>query len=146
MRGQDDWAYSVGATGYAYESEPATTPTTPEKRDRTKRNRLTLVPYPFVFSVLLVLGTAGAWLGTTCVWWWNNVSPGLAGAGAWLVLLVVVSMAKTAFTDPGIVPRNLDLTPTLDDDGVPYSRDIYVRGIPPTDPCDQATVGFATIA
>ncbi|KAF8758626.1 DHHC palmitoyltransferase [Rhizoctonia solani] len=146
--GQDDWAYSVGATGYAYESEPATTPTTPEKRDRSKRNRVTLIPYPFVFSVLLVLGTAGTWMGTTCVWWWKNVSPGLAGAGAWLVLLVVVSMGKTvrafssvlaldlgssvtqAFTDPGIVPRNLDLTPTVDDDGIPYARDIYVRGIP----------------
>ncbi|CAE6420972.1 unnamed protein product [Rhizoctonia solani] len=128
--GQDDWAYSVGATGYAYESELAITPTTPDKRDRIKRNRLVLIPYPFVFSILLVLGTAGTWMGTTCVWWWKNVSPGLAGAGAWLVLLVVVSMGKTAFTDPGIVPRNLDLTPTVDDDGVPYSRDIYVRGIP----------------
>ncbi|QRW27625.1 hypothetical protein RhiXN_02220 [Rhizoctonia solani] len=128
--GQDDWAYSVGATGYAYESEPATTPTTPEKRDRSKRNRVTLIPYPFVFSVLLVLGTAAL---------------GLAGAGAWLVLLVVVSMGKTAFTDPGIVPRNLDLTPTVDDDGIPYARDIYVRGIPLIDPCDQATVESATI-
>ncbi|CUA68146.1 Palmitoyltransferase ZDHHC18 [Rhizoctonia solani] len=128
--GQDDWAYSVGATGYAYESAAATTPTTSEKRERTKRNRLTLVPYPFVFSVLLVLGTAGAWMGTTCVWWWKNMSPGLAGAGAWLVLLVVVSMAKTAFTDPGIVPRNLDPTPVVDEEGVPYMRDVYVRGIP----------------
>ncbi|CAE6471760.1 unnamed protein product, partial [Rhizoctonia solani] len=128
--GQDDWAYSVGATGYAYESNTITTPTTPEKREKTKRNRLTLIPYPFVFSVLLVLGTAGTWMGTTCVWWWKNMSPALAGAGAWLVLLVVVSMAKTAFTDPGIVPRNLDPTPAMDDDGIPYVRDLYVRGIP----------------
>ncbi|KAJ1309602.1 hypothetical protein OPQ81_006375 [Rhizoctonia solani] len=128
--GQDDWAYSVGATGYAYESTTATTPTTPEKREKIKRNRITLIPYPFVFSVLLVLGTAGSWMGTTCVWWWKNVSPGLAAAGAWLVLLVVVSMAKTAFADPGIVPRNLDPTPALDEEGIPYARDLFVRGIP----------------
>ncbi|CAE6441712.1 unnamed protein product [Rhizoctonia solani] len=128
--GLGDWAYSVGATGYAYESATATTPTSPEKREKTKRGRLTLIPYPFVFSILLVLGTAGSWMGTTCVWWWKNLSPGLAGAGAWLVLLVVVSMGKTAFTDPGIVPRNLDPTPVVDEDGVPYMRDVYVRGIP----------------
>ncbi|KAG8763418.1 Eukaryotic peptide chain release factor GTP-binding subunit [Ceratobasidium sp. 423] len=128
--GQDDWAVSDGATGYAYESTTITTPTTPEKREKTKRNRLTLIPYPFVFSVLLVLGTAGSWMGTTCVWWWKNMSPALAGTGAWLVLLVVVSMGKTAFTDPGIVPRNLDLTPVVDESGVPFVRDLYVRGIP----------------
>ncbi|KDN48934.1 hypothetical protein RSAG8_02287, partial [Rhizoctonia solani AG-8 WAC10335] len=128
--GQDDWAYSVGATGYAYESTTATTPTTSEKREKTKRNRLTLIPYPFVFSVLLVLGIAGSWMGTTCVWWWKNMSPALAGAGAWLVLLVIVSMGKTAFTDPGIVPRNLDPSPVVDEEGVPYMRDVYVRGIP----------------
>lgn len=92
--GQDDWAYSVGATGYAYESATVTTPTS-EKRERTKRSRFTLIPYPFVFSVLLVLGTAGTWMGTTCVWWWKNSSPALAAVGAWLVLLVVVSMGKT---------------------------------------------------
>ncbi|KAG9102632.1 hypothetical protein FRC06_001585 [Ceratobasidium sp. 370] len=35
-----------------------------------------------------------------------------------------------AFTDPGIVPRNLDPTPAMEDDNTPYARDLYVRGIP----------------
>ncbi|QRV99879.1 DHHC palmitoyltransferase [Ceratobasidium sp. AG-Ba] len=101
-----------------------------EKDKREKRNRLTLIPYPFVFSLFLVLATSGTWMGTTCVWWWRHVSPAVAGVGAWLVLLVVVSMGRTAFTDPGIVPRNLDLTPAVEEDGTPYARDLYVRGIP----------------
>lgn len=133
---EGDWAYSVGAAGYAYEgggglSATTNTHTSESKlgEKRTKRARLTLIPYPFVFSVLLVLGTSGAWMGTTCVWWWKNVSPGLAAAGAWLVLLVIVSMARTAFMDPGIVPRNLDPTPATDESGVPYARNLDVRGV-----------------
>lgn len=108
--GNGDWAYSVGATGYAYEGGGALSATTNThtthaetkltgETERTKRARLTLIPYPFVFSVLLVLGTSGTWMATTCVWWWKHVSPGLAAAGAWLVLLVVVSMAKTVSWD-----------------------------------------------
>lgn len=141
----DGWAYSDG-TAYVYDgphtgsSGPHTAAstnagTTAKLNDvsrgesRTKRGRLSLVPYPFVFSVLLVLGTAGAWIGTTCVWWWKHESPALAAVGAWLVLLAVVSMARTAFTDPGIVPRNLDLSPAMEDEHTPYARDLYVRGI-----------------
>ncbi|KAG8746919.1 Eukaryotic peptide chain release factor GTP-binding subunit [Ceratobasidium sp. 414] len=128
----DGWAYSDG-TPYGYDG-PQTGSSHPiaesEEEKGKKRDRVSLVPYPFVFSVLLVLGMAGAWIGTTCVWWWKHVSPAVAAAGAWLVLLVVVSMARTAFTDPGIVPRNLDLTPAMEDENTPYARDLYVRGVP----------------
>ncbi|KAG9100851.1 Eukaryotic peptide chain release factor GTP-binding subunit, partial [Ceratobasidium sp. 392] len=131
--GLDDsegWAYSDG-TSYTYDAPQtgSSHPIAGEEKGR-KRDRMSLVPYPFVFSVLLVLGTAGTWIATTCVWWWRHLSPAVAAVGAWLVLLVVVSMAKTAFTDPGIVPRNLDLSPAMEDDNTPYARDLYVRGIP----------------
>jgi len=131
----DGWAYSDG-TSYAYDgpgtgsSHLTSAALAGGTTAATKRNRLSIVPYPFVFSVVLVLGTAGAWIATTCVWWWRNVSPAVAVVGAWLVTLVVVSMARTAFTDPGIVPRNLDLSPAMQDDHTPYARDLYVRGIP----------------
>lgn len=144
LEDEDGWAYSDGMA-YTYDgpqtgsSGPHTTASTnlgtmsklndTQGGNRTKRGRLSLIPYPFVFSVMLVLGTAGAWMGTTCVWWWKHESPAVAAVGAWLVLLVVVSMARTAFTDPGIVPRNLDLNPAMEDEHTPYARDLYVRGI-----------------
>ncbi|KAG8693197.1 Eukaryotic peptide chain release factor GTP-binding subunit [Ceratobasidium sp. 395] len=127
----DGWAYSDG-TSYVYDAPQtgSSHPIAASEEKGTKRGRLSLVPYPFVFSVLLVLGTSGTWIATTCVWWWRHLSPAVAAVGAWLVLLVVVSMARTAFTDPGIVPRNLDLSPVMEEDNTPYARDLYVRGIP----------------
>lgn len=68
-------------------------------------------PWAFVASLATVLGIAGVFFGTTCVWWWQNESPAVAAVGAYMCLLTISSMAATAFTDPGILPRGLDPNP-----------------------------------
>jgi palmitoyltransferase ZDHHC9/14/18 len=52
-------------------------------------------PWPFVASLTVVLGIAGVWFGTTCVWWWHHKSPAVAAVGAYLCLLTVSSMLAT---------------------------------------------------
>ncbi|TFK42307.1 DHHC palmitoyltransferase-domain-containing protein [Crucibulum laeve] len=91
-------------------------------------------PWAFMASFGLVLGLSGVWFGTTCVWWWHNLSPAVACVGAYLALLTISSMLATATCDPGILPRNLDPDPpypaTSPSDGgnrVPMPRDLKVR-------------------
>ena len=52
-------------------------------------------PWAFLASLALVLGIAGAWIGTTCVWWWHNESPAVAAVGAYLCLLTISLMLST---------------------------------------------------
>ncbi|KAF9014088.1 DHHC palmitoyltransferase-domain-containing protein [Cyathus striatus] len=91
-------------------------------------------PLAFIATFMLLLGIAGVWFGTTCVWWWENESPAVAGVGAYLALLTVSNMLATAFRDPGIIPRDLDPEPpypaTSPSDGgprAPMPRDLKVR-------------------
>ncbi|KAF7440631.1 Eukaryotic peptide chain release factor GTP-binding subunit [Pleurotus ostreatus] len=91
-------------------------------------------PWAFVASFTLLLTVGGVWLGTTCVYWWQNQSPALAAVGIYLTLVSITTMLSTAFTDPGILPRNLDLDPpypaTSPSDGgvrAPMPRDLKVR-------------------
>ena len=50
---------------------------------------------PFIGSSTVVFGIAGSWLGTTCVWWWQNESPAVAIIGAYLTLLTIANMLAT---------------------------------------------------
>lgn len=90
-------------------------------------------PWAFIASLTVVLGITGVWFSTTCVWWWLNESPAVAGVGAYMCLLTISSMFATAFRDPGILPRNLDPDPptasTDSDESVrqPLPRDLKVR-------------------
>ncbi|KAF9469319.1 DHHC palmitoyltransferase-domain-containing protein [Collybia nuda] len=103
-------------------------------------------PWAFIASFGLILGLAGVWFGTTCVFWWTGgadsggtrlVGPGgkaVVLVGAYLAALVITNMIVTATTDPGILPRNLDLDPpypaTSPSDGgirAPMPRDLKVR-------------------
>ncbi|KAH9079363.1 DHHC palmitoyltransferase-domain-containing protein [Lactarius deliciosus] len=91
-------------------------------------------PWAFIGSLMLLFGISGVWFGTTCVWWWHNKSPAVAGVGAYMCLLTISLMLSTAFKDPGIIPRNLDpdppypsVTPSDGDDLVPLPRDLQVR-------------------
>ncbi|KAL1743448.1 DHHC palmitoyltransferase-domain-containing protein [Schizophyllum fasciatum] len=91
-------------------------------------------PWAF-FGCLTLLGlVAGFWFGATCPWWWHNMTPAVPIIGAYLTAIVISSMMVTAFTDPGILPRNLDLDPpypaTSPSDGgvrAPMPRDLKVR-------------------
>jgi palmitoyltransferase ZDHHC9/14/18 len=87
-------------------------------------------PWAFAICFSIVLGITGFWFGSTCVWWWHNESPAVAAVGAYLALIVISSMLATAFSDPGILPRNLDPDPPSSTDGdnpVPFPRDLRVR-------------------
>ncbi|TFK62543.1 hypothetical protein BDN72DRAFT_776950 [Pluteus cervinus] len=91
-------------------------------------------PWAFMASFSLILVVAGLWFGSTCVWWWHNLSPALAIIGGYMALLVISSMLASASTDPGILPRNLDPDPPYpanspSDGGLraPMPRDLKVR-------------------
>lgn len=52
-------------------------------------------PWAFMICLVIVLGLAGVWFATTCVWWWHNESPAVAAVGAYLALLAISSMLAT---------------------------------------------------
>ncbi|KAH7104089.1 hypothetical protein BKA62DRAFT_593065, partial [Auriculariales sp. MPI-PUGE-AT-0066] len=91
-------------------------------------------PYAFLGTLFVWCTFVGFWMGTTCVWWWKNLSPALAAVGAYLCLLTLSSLLATAFRDPGILPRELDFDAPLplmaDGDSasaVPLPRELRVR-------------------
>ena len=52
---------------------------------------------PFLGALTLLLGIAGLWFGTTCVWWWHRGAGGQAVAivGGYMLLLTLSSMLMT---------------------------------------------------
>lgn len=52
-------------------------------------------PWAFIATLFVVVSITGVWFGTTCVWWWKNESPAVAGVGAYLCLLTISSMLAT---------------------------------------------------
>lgn len=52
---------------------------------------------PFIGALVLLLGVAGTWLATTCVFWWHRGGGGqaIAAVGAYLILLTLSSMLMT---------------------------------------------------
>jgi len=91
-------------------------------------------PWAFIASLIVVFGITGVYFGTTCVWWWINESPAVAVVGAYMTLLTISSMMATALSDPGILPRDIDLEPPYPNnspsDGAvkaPLPRDLKVR-------------------
>lgn len=113
--------------------------------------------WPFICTLIVLLGVSGTWLGTTAVWWWKNESPAVTIIGAYLCLLTLSNMLATvcswarspstlqlcadklilllpqAFSDPGILPRNLDPDPpytkasSTESVHVPLPRELKVR-------------------
>ena len=57
-------------------------------------------PWAFIGSLTLVFVIAGVWLGTTCVWWWQNKSPAVAVVGAYMCLLTISLMLSTVSHPP----------------------------------------------
>ncbi|KIK57625.1 hypothetical protein GYMLUDRAFT_246626 [Collybiopsis luxurians FD-317 M1] len=94
-------------------------------------------PWAFIVTFSVLCAISGLWFGTTCQWWWFQKGVGgkvMVCIGGYLALIALSSMMKTAFTDPGILPRNLDLDPpyptTSPSDGgvrAPMPRDLKVR-------------------
>ena len=93
-------------------------------------------PWAFIASFSLAIFLCALWCSTTCVFWWHhaNATKAVVIIGAYLAALVLSTMLATATTDPGILPRNLDLDPpypaTSPSDGgvrAPLPRDLRVR-------------------
>ncbi|CAG8434937.1 15388_t:CDS:2 [Funneliformis mosseae] len=61
------------------------------------------------FSALVV--PSGLFMGFTCPFLFHQVSPAVVFIFVYLFLLAVTSMLRTSWSDPGIVPRNLDPSP-----------------------------------
>ncbi|KAI5454035.1 Eukaryotic peptide chain release factor GTP-binding subunit [Naganishia albida] len=96
--------------------------------------------WPLIGSIALILGLGGLWLGTTGVWVWRD---GLGAGGAsrggkaaviifgYLLGVCFGAMMATAFRDPGILPRNLDVTYPIAETSSgayePATREVRVR-------------------
>ncbi|KAF5389846.1 hypothetical protein D9757_003654 [Collybiopsis confluens] len=108
-------------------------------------------PWAFIVCFSVVCAITGLWFGTTCQWWWFHEGAGgkvMVCLGGYLSLIVISCMLKTAFTDPGILPRNLDPDPpypaTSPSEGgvrAPMPRDLRVR----TDVATTASTGVIII-
>ncbi|KAF0458959.1 zf-DHHC-domain-containing protein [Gigaspora margarita] len=65
------------------------------------------------FSALVVPSVL--FLAFTCPYLFHNISPAVVFVFAYLFLLALTSMLRTSWSDPGIIPRNLDPSPPTED-------------------------------
>ncbi|KAI8369892.1 DHHC palmitoyltransferase-domain-containing protein [Choanephora cucurbitarum] len=62
----------------------------------------------FLAGLFLLIAPSVLFAVFTCPYLWNNIHPAIPIVYAYLFVLTLVSMLKTSWTDPGIIPRNLD--------------------------------------
>ncbi|KAI8149910.1 DHHC palmitoyltransferase-domain-containing protein [Fennellomyces sp. T-0311] len=96
--------------------------------------------WAFVLALCVLIIPSILFAIFVCPWLWRHISPAIPIIFAYLFALALASMLKTSWTDPGIIPRNLDIQPlvpnngTTDDDmGVPYEaipppKDVVIKG------------------
>ncbi|KAI7857885.1 DHHC palmitoyltransferase-domain-containing protein [Circinella umbellata] len=98
----------------------------------------------FLLSLVILIAPAVLFFVFVCPWLWLHIHPVIPILFAYLFVLALASMLKTSWTDPGIIPRNLDISPllsnknpdnnmTVDDMGVPYEsipppKDVLIKG------------------
>ncbi|KAI8974414.1 DHHC palmitoyltransferase-domain-containing protein [Pilobolus umbonatus] len=70
----------------------------------------------FMVGNILLLAPAVLYGYFTCPFLWKSVHPALPIVFVYLFILCFVSMLKTSWTDPGIIPRNLDPNPLVEED------------------------------
>ncbi|CAG8465684.1 10091_t:CDS:2 [Acaulospora colombiana] len=58
---------------------------------------------------------SGLFMGFTCPFLYHNVSPAVVFVFVYFFLLALASMLRTSWSDPGIIPRNLDPSPPTED-------------------------------
>lgn len=59
----------------------------------------------FYFTVGLIVVTSGLFFAFDCPYLYEKVSPAAPFIAAWLFIFVMSTLLRTAFSDPGIVPR-----------------------------------------
>ncbi|ORY02725.1 Palmitoyltransferase [Basidiobolus meristosporus CBS 931.73] len=84
----------------------------------------------WAFGVTLLLLNAPIVLFSifVCPYLYINISPALIYIFAYIYLICVLSMFKTSWTDPGILPRNLDPTPPVETDRQAHSSEEEENG------------------
>ncbi|CAO3609882.1 unnamed protein product [Mucor fragilis] len=65
--------------------------------------------WAFCISLFLVIMPSVLFLIFTCPWLWYHISPAVPIVFAYIFCITISSMLKTSWTDPGIIPRNLDI-------------------------------------
>ncbi|KAI9025200.1 DHHC palmitoyltransferase-domain-containing protein [Phycomyces nitens] len=77
--------------------------------------------WAFLVALVLIIGPSVLFGIFTCPFLWDNVHPAVPIVFCYLFVLSFASMIKTSWTDPGIIPRDLDPTPEFfDDQGSAY--------------------------
>ncbi|KAI9264291.1 DHHC palmitoyltransferase-domain-containing protein [Phascolomyces articulosus] len=96
--------------------------------------------WAFFLSLVVLIAPSVLFIVFVCPWLWLHIHPAIPILFAYLFVLALASMLKTSWTDPGILPRNLDIPPlspnndtTSDDMGVPYEsipppKDVLIKG------------------
>ncbi|OBZ84439.1 Palmitoyltransferase erf2 [Choanephora cucurbitarum] len=64
--------------------------------------------WAFGLSLFLISMPAILFIIFSCPWLWYHVSPAIPILFAYMFILTLAAMLKTSWTDPGILPRNLD--------------------------------------
>ncbi|KAL9557372.1 hypothetical protein MBANPS3_001396 [Mucor bainieri] len=103
--------------------------------------------WAFCISLFLVIMPSVLFLIFTCPWLWYHISPAVPIVFAYIFCITISSMLKTSWTDPGIIPRNLDIhsmnphkndpnrfgyrySSMSDVSSFPLPREVIIKGVP----------------
>ncbi|CAO3610887.1 unnamed protein product [Cunninghamella blakesleeana] len=70
--------------------------------------------WAFIIALILLIAPCVLFAIFTCPFLWFNLHPVIPILFAYIFILAIVSMFKASWTDPGVIPRDLDPTPTLE--------------------------------
>ncbi|KAI8968224.1 hypothetical protein BDF20DRAFT_827730 [Mycotypha africana] len=96
--------------------------------------------WAFSISIAFLLVPSILFLIFTCPWLWHHISPAVPLIFVYLFCLTLTSMLKTSWTDPGILPRNLDMDSlihgndaynyrySVDVDRFPLPKEVTIKG------------------
>lgn len=68
----------------------------------------------FTMAVMLILVPTGLFHGFTSPYLWHRLGPAAPIIQAYMFIVAFSSMLKTSWTDPGVIPREIDSDPPLD--------------------------------
>ncbi|KAI9274643.1 DHHC palmitoyltransferase-domain-containing protein [Phascolomyces articulosus] len=72
----------------------------------------------FTITVILLVAPCVLFAVFTCPFLWTQVHPAIPIVFAYVFILALVSMIKTSWSDPGIIPRDLDIPTATDDSNI----------------------------
>ncbi|KAI9498376.1 DHHC palmitoyltransferase-domain-containing protein [Zychaea mexicana] len=96
--------------------------------------------WAFFLALCVLIAPSVLFAIFVCPWLWLHISPAIPVIFAYLFVLALASMLKSSWTDPGIIPRNLDIPPLVannenatDEMGIPYEsmptpKDVVIKG------------------